>query len=86
MSSSMTVDEWYAELAKLAQSQPEEDDGYMTASEIEMRSGHCHGWVKDRLREAKRAGRLLCKSVHRESLSGRMASVPAYKIVPAKKK
>ena len=79
MSVTITTDAWLAELERVQQETPA---GYLSVSQMAERTGRSLRWIRGRLVELKREGRLALQLVSHTDLAGRATWVPAYRIVP----
>ena len=79
MTTSISVEEFYAELRRLETAQPEGS----TIAEMAAATGWPRCRVINLLRIAKQEGRLVVAEQRRETLAGKMAPVPVYRILPA---
>ena len=78
----ITVEEWIKCLSDLEEGLEEGDEeaGWQTAAELAELMGVSRDVVLKAVVRAKRAGRLLVRTVRRKDVCGRVQSVPAYKI------
>ena len=60
---------------------PADDPQAMTVGELARRLGHCENWVRAKLVELQRDGKLECVTLHRPRLDGKLTSVPGYRLV-----
>lgn len=74
----ITLEEWFSALADAGGKR--DDGGFCTVVEIIERTGRSRGAVLKALKTANAGGQLERRAVKREDLSGRMQSVPGYKI------
>lgn len=80
----LTTAEILAELEAAAKHVETPDDAF-TIEELRDATGWGGVQIRNRLKLAKKAGRLAVVKVKRENLMGNMQPVPAYRILPAKK-
>jgi hypothetical protein len=59
-------------------------NGLLTTAELAERLGRNDKWVRLELAKLKRAGRLECVRVYRESIAGYAVTVPGYRLVNGK--
>jgi len=79
------AEKWLTELERLTRASSA-DEGYRTVTEIAASLALSTGIARKRLKAVLRLGRLQRRQELRETLDGRMASVPVYRIRAEKEK
>jgi len=73
----ISLDEWLAELERLSK---RAEGGGITTQELCEATGRGVGWVRRRLHQAQRQGRLEVVRVYRTAIDGVPRHVPAYRL------
>ncbi|HUU93704.1 MAG TPA: hypothetical protein VM238_21135 [Phycisphaerae bacterium] len=79
MTVTITTDAWLAELERVQRRTPA---GYLTVRQMAEQAGRSRDWIRRRLWELNREGRLATQPVLEADISGRMNRSTAYRILP----
>lgn len=70
------------ELFATLREQPEQLEGFYSTTEMAAMMGRSEGWVLKRLKQAKALGQLERMHVNTETVDGRQARKPVYRLTP----
>ena len=77
--STITTDQWLAELERVQQEAPA---GYLTVSQMSEETGRGRDWIRQRLVQLNGEGRLATQPVQETDIAGRVCWKTAYRILP----
>lgn len=80
----INYDEWLSELEKVTSNVRADGDGLTTLELVEL-TGRCDVWVREKIRNAIRAGTICCCQKRSYRIDGKPTLVPAYKLAKKKK-